>query len=139
MKEKNKEGIQKITNPLQNFMTEVTIIELNPECFERGAAYLCTPLDDPSQKFIGIFEEGDTKEIHFITTTFGDAYRKSITADDAPNWKIERMVLPFTEEEVDYMIRCMDLASSDTTGLISVFASMDAAKYKEGIIKKLRG
>ena len=138
-KEKDKEGIHKITNPLQNFMTEVTIIELNPECFERGAAYLCTPLDYPNQKFIGIFDEGDTKEIHFLATTIGGDNRKCITADDAPNWKIERMVLPFTEDEVDYVIRCMNLSTSDTVGLVSVFASMDAAKYKEDIIKKLRG
>jgi hypothetical protein len=139
MKEKDNSGIHEIKNPLQNFLTEVTIVELNPEYFEKGAAYLCTPLDYPSQKFIGIFEDGDTKEIHFITATFGSATRKTIAANDASNWKIEKMVLPFTDEEVDYMIRCMNLSTSDTVGLVAVFASMDAAKYKADIIKKLRG
>ena len=108
MKEKDNSGIHKMTNPLQDFMTEVTIIELNPECFERGAAYLCTPLDYPNQQFIGIFDEGDTKEIHFITTTIGGDNRKIITADDAPNWTIERMVRPFTEEEINFIISCME-------------------------------
>lgn len=136
MKEKNKEGIHKI-RPLQGFLKEVTTIELNPEYFEKGAAYLCTPLDDPSQKFIGIFEEGDTKEIHFITTTFGSAYRKTITADDAPNWKIEKMVRPFTEEEIDFIISCMTqrLGSKDQ---MPMFIS-DHLKLQDSIVKKLRG
>lgn len=139
MKEKENSGIHKIPNPLQNFLTEVTIIELNPEYFEKGTAYLCTPLGYPNQRFIGIFDKGDANEIHFITTTISGDNRKIITANDAPNWKIEKMILPFTEEEIDYMIRCMNLSTSDTVGLVAVFASMDAVKYKEDIIKKLRG
>lgn len=136
MKEKNKEGIHKI-RPLQGFLEEVTTIELNPEYFEKGAAYLCTPLDDPSQKFIGVFENGDTKEIHFITTTFGSAYRKSITADDAPNWNIEKMLLPFTEEEIDFIITCMarTVGSNDR---MPIFLSSDI-NLRDSIIKKLKG
>lgn len=135
MKETYKAGKHK-KRP-QSFLEEVTIIKLNPEYFENGAAYLCTPLDDPSQKFIGIFKEGDTKEIHFIATTFGGAYRKTIAAEDAPNWKIEKMVRPFTEEEIDFIISCMTqrLGSKDQMPL---FIS-DHLKLQDSIVKKLRG
>ncbi len=86
------------------FLKEVTIKTFDVSCFEEGAAYLCTPLDYPNQKFIGIFESGDIETITFvIADNYSQNNIKKITADDAHNWTIEKMIEPMTDEEIKYI------------------------------------
>ena len=86
------------------FLKEITVKTFDVSCFEEGAAYLCTPLDYPDQKFIGIFESGDLKTITFvITDNYSSKYTKEISIDDAHNWTIEKMIEPMTDDELNLL------------------------------------
>lgn len=82
------------------FVKEITIKKFDVSCFEEGGAYLCTPLDYPDQKFIGIFAYGDSKTLEFVTDNYPQNNIKGISIDDAHNWNIEKMIEPMTDDEL---------------------------------------
>lgn len=82
------------------FVKEITVKKFDVSCFEEGAAYLCTPLDYPDQKFIGIFAYGDSKTLEFVTDNYPQNNIKGISIDDAHNWNIEKMIEPMTNDEL---------------------------------------
>ena len=85
------------------FVKEITVKTFDISCFEEGAAYLCTPLDYPDQKFIGIFTSGDSKTLSFAADNYSQNNIKEISIDDAHNWTIEKMIEPMTDEEIKYI------------------------------------
>lgn len=116
------------------FLKEITVKTFDVSCFEEGAAYLCTPLDYPNQKFIGIFESGDVETITFvIADNYSQNNIKKITADDAHNWTIEKMIEPMTDEELHFL---QDLI---TRYAIGAFGANDGSNkhITDSILKKL--
>lgn len=116
------------------FVKEVTVKTFDVSCFEEGAAYLCTPLDYPNQKFIGIFESGDVETITFvIADSYSQNNIKKISVDDAHNWTIEKMIEPMTDEELHFL---QDILIKYTIG---AFGANDGSNkhITDGIMKKL--
>jgi hypothetical protein len=107
----NAENIASIINKDQRFkkannmefVKEITVKTFDVSCFEEGAAYLCTPLDYPNQKFIGIFVSGDIKTLTFVTDNYSQNNIKEISIDDADNWTIEKMIEPMTDDELNLL------------------------------------
>ena len=85
------------------FVKEITVKKFNVSCFVEGAAYLCTPLDYPKQKFIGIFTYGDSKTLTFVTDNYSQNNIKEISIDDAHNWTIEKMIESMTDDELNLL------------------------------------
>jgi hypothetical protein len=85
------------------FVKEITVKTFDVSCFEEGAAYLCTPLDYPDQKFIGIFATGDSKTLTFVADNYSQNNIKEISIDDAHNWTIEKMIEPMTDDELNLL------------------------------------
>lgn len=85
------------------FVKEVTVKTFDVSCFEEGAAYLCTPLDYPNQKFIGIFVYGDSETLSFVLDNYTKNNIKEISINDAHNWTIEKMIEPMTDDELNLL------------------------------------
>lgn len=85
------------------FVKEITVKKFDVSCFEEGAAYLCTPLKYPNQKFIGIFAHGDSMTLSFVADNYPQNNIKEILIDDAHNWTIEKMIGPMTDDELNLL------------------------------------
>lgn len=85
------------------FVKEITVKTFDVSRFEEGAAYLCTPLDYPDQKFIGIFASGDSNTLTFVADNYSQNNIKEISIDDAHNWTIEKMIQPMTDDELNLL------------------------------------
>lgn len=86
------------------FVKEMIVRKFDISCFEEGAAYLCTPLAYPDQKFIGIFARGDSMTLLFVADNHSSQNNiKKILIDDAHNWTIEKMIEPMTDDELNLL------------------------------------
>ena len=115
------------------FVQEITIKTFDVSCFKAGAAYLCTPLDYPNQKFVGIFINGGDETISFATAEYYQNYIKQISIDDAHNWTIEKMIEPMTDEELQFL---QDLITKYTIGTFGANDGSDK-HITDSILKKL--